>query len=283
MQNTYTESLLKTASFNPESLQDPNAWVGHLPFASWIIQQVNPDVFVELGTHTGNSYFSFCQTVKHHSLKTSCYAIDTWEGDEHAGKYNDHIYNQVKNNNQQKYAHFSRLLKMTFDEGLLNFTNQSINLLHIDGFHTYEAVKHDFKTWLPKLAPGAVVLFHDTQVRERNFGVWKFWEELKKEYPANLEFTHSHGLGVIQLNNTESTKKIECLEWSKVDQQLLIQYFAAIGDRNMLTFDLKAVNHLEEKIVKLQEHTESLEKIVTSAEDSQKLPWVKRAFHRWRS
>lgn len=302
IESNFAKSLLKTASFNPESLQAPNAWVGHLPFASWIIQEVNPKIFVELGTHTGNSYFSFCQAVTLNSLKSSCYAIDTWEGDEHAGKYSDQIYNLVNNHNQLKYSHFSRLLKMTFDEGLSNFSDQSIDLLHIDGFHTYEAVKHDFETSLPKLAPGAVVLFHDTQVRERNFGVWKFWEELKKEYPANIEFTHSHGLGVIQLNNAESIQKIELLEWNKVDQQPLIQYFASIGDRNMLSFDLKvglekdqlinslnhllterneSINALEQNIIKYKEHIELLEKKIDSVQNHQRLPLLKRAFKSW--
>ena len=57
------DTLIDAASFSPESLNPPSAWMGHLPLAAWIIRQVAPGIFVELGTHTGNSYFSFCQSV----------------------------------------------------------------------------------------------------------------------------------------------------------------------------------------------------------------------------
>lgn len=237
----YPEKYITAAYFKATSIESPNAWVGHLPFAAWIIQQVKPKIFVELGTHTGNSYFSFCQTVEMHDLPTSCYAVDTWAGDVHAGHYSDEVFYRVDHHNREKYSHFSKLMRMTFDDALSYFADASIELLHIDGLHTYEAVKHDFESWLPKLAPGAVVLFHDTQVRERNFGVWKLWQELKEQYPLNIEFLHSHGLGVLQLNNAEDHQKVDCLKWSSKAQQSLVRYFAALGDQHMLNFDHKEI------------------------------------------
>jgi GT2 family glycosyltransferase/ACT domain-containing protein len=239
--NKSLERYIAAASFKAASIESPNAWVGHLPFAAWITQQVKPKIFVELGTHSGNSYFSFCQTVKKHDLATSCYAVDTWAGDEHAGHYSDEVFYRVDHHNREHYAHFSKLMRMTFDDALSYFADASIELLHIDGMHTYESVKHDFDSWLPKLAPGSVVLFHDTQVRERNFGVWKLWLELKEQYPLNIEFLHSHGLGVLQLNNAEDHQKVDCLEWSSKAQQSLVRYFAALGDQHMLIFDHKEI------------------------------------------
>jgi GT2 family glycosyltransferase len=218
--------LITAASFSPEALQSPNAWVGHLPFAAWIIQEISPKIFVELGTHSGNSYFAFCQSVVEGGLSTKCYAVDTWQGDDHAGEYTDEIFAKVDAYHREKYAGFSRLLRMTFDDAATYFADESIDLLHIDGLHTYEAVRHDFETWLPKLAPGAVVIFHDTNVRERNFGVWKLWAELQVRYPNNLEFVHSHGLGVLQLNNAPDNKLLECLQPNSPEKQQLIKFFA---------------------------------------------------------
>jgi hypothetical protein len=270
------DNLLAIASFTPNSLEAPNAWVGHLPFAAWVMQEVSPKIFVELGTHSGNSYFSFCQSVLENGLATKCYAVDTWQGDEHAGQYNETIFNKVNTHHQERYAEFSRLLRMTFDDAVGYFADESIELLHIDGLHTYEAVAHDFESWLPKLAPGAVVMFHDTNVRERNFGVWKLWEELQVRYPNNLEFVHSHGLGVLQINASSNQKKAKILNWLKsnnIEKQRLINYFSALGSQKLNQFELldlkQHVFNLDQVIANLNlviqnkdKHVASLEKIV---------------------
>ena len=232
------DKLLKAASFTPYVFRQNSAWLGHLPFAAFLMQHVAPKIFVELGAHWGHSYFSFCQSVKEAGLSSKCYAVDIWQGDAHAGHYGDDVFQQVDTHNQACYAGFSRLLRMTFDEALNYFEDGTVELLHIDGFHTYDAVKHDFETWLPKLAQNAIVLFHDTNVRERGFGVWKFWEELQSRYPNNIEFFHSHGLGVLQVNNVSSDKAL-WLESGTVEQKAFREYFAVLGERQLERFELK--------------------------------------------
>ena len=245
-----SNSLLLAASFAPKSLEIPNAWVGHLPFAAWLIQEISPKIFVELGTHTGNSYFTFCQSVVDAGISAKCYAVDTWQGDEHAGQYGNEVFAKVDSHNQEHYAGHSRLLRMTFDDAVDYFADESIDLLHIDGLHTYEAVRHDFETWLPKLARGAVVIFHDTNVRERNFGVWKLWAELQAIYPNNIEFVHSHGLGILQLNVAPNDTKLEWLHPDSSTKQLIINFFTSLGSRQLELFGLtQAVAERDRQIV----------------------------------
>jgi len=180
----------------PSRLGVDSAWYGHVPFAHWLVCNIKPRVLVELGTQHGVSYAAFCEAVARLRLPTACYAVDTWTGDEHAGFYGDEVYQDLVHFNSARYASFSELLRSTFEEAAVYFADNSIDLLHIDGFHTYEAVKHDFESWLPKLSERAVVLFHDTNVRERSFGAWRLFLELRQRWPA-FEFLHGHGLGVV--------------------------------------------------------------------------------------
>ncbi|MFZ3377560.1 MAG: class I SAM-dependent methyltransferase, partial [Chthoniobacterales bacterium] len=145
------------------------AWSMHLPFAYDLMREFRPKVFVELGVWKGESYFTFCQSVEENGVATQCYGIDTWRGDAHAGIYGPEIGNEVVAYNS-RYSRFSHLMAMTFKEAAGEFSDGSIDLLHIDGAHRYEDVKKDFETWLPKLSQNGIVLFHDVTARVKGFG-----------------------------------------------------------------------------------------------------------------
>ena len=51
--------------------------------------------------------------------------------------------------------------------------------------------------WLPKLRPGGILLLHDVDVRSKEFGVWKVWDELQAR-GRSWTFHDGPGLGVWQ-------------------------------------------------------------------------------------
>jgi len=212
----------------------PSAWHGHVPFAHWLVAATRPRSIVELGTHAGVSYSAFCQAVQRSDSGARCHAVDTWAGDAHAGAYDEAVYAEFSAFNAAHFAGFSTLIRKTFDDALADFADGSIDLLHIDGFHTYEAVRHDFESWRPKLSNRAVVLFHDICVRERGFGVWQFWEEIRGSGSASLEFHHSFGLGVLALGPVvpEALRAL-----CDAPAERMRTRFAALGERHTLAAD----------------------------------------------
>jgi len=176
-------------------------WRDHSPFGYDIVEATRPKLLVELGTYRGVSYFTFCQSVKDHDSDTLCYAVDTWQGDAHANltdRYDGSVFEQVTDHNRKYYNSFSYLLRMRFNEALSSFGESTIDLLHIDGYHTYDAVREDFTSWFAKVKPGGIILFHDITARVTDdFGVWRFWEEYSPQFES-FAFYHSYGLGVLR-------------------------------------------------------------------------------------
>lgn len=217
----------------PERLTDVPSWHEHIPFAFWCLEALRPRTFVELGTHRGDSYCAFCQGVVRLGLSTRCYAVDTWKGDPHAGYYGEDVYQELRRHHDERYARFSTLVRCTFDEAVSSFPDGSIDLLHVDGLHTREAVQHDFETWLPKLSRAAVVLFHDTAVRAPGFGVWKFWEEVSARY-RHFSFLHGHGLGVLLVGD-EPPRAARRLAGTTIEERDRIRALFALLGRAVAT------------------------------------------------
>jgi Methyltransferase domain len=244
----------------PDRFDVLTTWLGHVPFAMTLIDMIRPDVVVELGTHWGVSYCAFCQAVKELGLSTRCYAVDTWHGHSHAAFYSEEVLDNLKEHHDPRYAPFSQLIRSTFEEALSLFEDGSVDLMHIDGYHSYDAVKHDFETWLPKLSTQGVVLFHRTEVRDRDgFGVWSFWDELKRKYP-NFEFLHSHGLGVVAVGQLVPENLNTLLRISVTEQNSIRRYFSNLGNNLVRLNDIATQNvNLTELVSAKTEECERLD------------------------
>ncbi|MBO6868439.1 MAG: class I SAM-dependent methyltransferase [Thalassococcus sp.] len=223
-----------------------SAWLGHLPFARWLVEVIRPQTIVELGTHRGASFLAFCQAVCEMGLTSAVHAVDTWEGDAHAGFYDDDIYQSVLERMTDRLASVGHLHRKTFDEARSGFGDKSVDILHIDGLHTYEAVRHDFELWEATVKDGGVVLFHDTAELKEDFGVWKLWDELKSERPS-FEFLHSHGLGVMGIGSEFPGSLKKLFSADAKEKEAIRKQFEISGQR----FQLIQANQMQQRQIEL--------------------------------
>ncbi|MEF9964728.1 MAG: class I SAM-dependent methyltransferase [Comamonas sp.] len=260
--------LLPAALMEPYHLTHPAPWAGHIPFAAWLMAVAQPRSLVELGAYSGISYLAFCQAIAEQGLMTRTYAIDTWEGDAHAGAYGEGILASLRQAHDPHYTQFSTLMRMRFDEALPSFADGSVDVLHIDGLHTYEAVRHDFETWLPKLSERGVVLFHDSNVHRDDFGVHQLWAELQGRY-SSIHFPHSNGLGVLLVGAQQpALLRRLCDRGDAAFQREACRGFATLGARLEAKAELMALQHaLGDK----QQQIQSLE-----AAGQQRHSWIEK-------
>ncbi len=239
-----------------------SAWYGHVPFAHWLVSALRPALVVELGTHNGVSFLAFAEAARRLSGHTRCIAVDLWRGDAHAGFYDDTVHDGLAAVVADRYRDIAELWRMRFDQAVAQVADGSIDLLHIDGRHRYEDVREDFLSWRPKLSRRAVVLLHDTEERREDFGVWRFWAEIRDRVP-HFGFTHAHGLGVLAMGAEvpDAVARLAACASHDVADTLRAR-FAALGARHEAeqAWHASARDNavLRAHIARLQAHIEAL-------------------------
>jgi len=187
--NFFDKKIIAFIKYTEKSIR--SAWRGHHYFALWLVKELHPSTIVELGVDRGFSSFMFgAQNIGR------VYGIDWFMGDSFLGKkFDDYI--PVMRNKKKIEKKFGirnvTIIKGKFSEVAQKWYKK-IDILHIDGSHSYEDVKEDYQTWSQFLNGKGIILFHDTDVYE---GVKQFFNEL--ELPK-FNFTHSFGLGVLSKN-----------------------------------------------------------------------------------
>ena len=126
----------------------------------WAAQKF-PDgsIFVEVGGFHGRSTLSMVEYLIKYKKKIDFFCVDHFKGSiEHqAGNANeDHC---VVNNtlyqeyckNIEPYKEYIQTMKMSSEEALLQFEDNSVDLVYIDASHEYENVTKDLYGWCKKV------------------------------------------------------------------------------------------------------------------------------------
>jgi len=82
--------------------------------------------------------------------------------------------------------------------------SSQLDLLFIDGDHSYEGVKQDFDMYGELVRPGGMIAFHDVaaHLHGPNFDVHRLWEEVKQKYPFQEILTGANqgcGIGILRV------------------------------------------------------------------------------------
>lgn len=117
---------------------------------------VNNPIIVEIGSYLGASTSFLATGVKAKDGKV--FAVDTWENQGMSEGARDTYEEFLQNTYPLKQWIIplrgrSTEIAQSFDK--------KIDLLFIDGDHSYEGVSADIKAWLPKLKDNGTVIFHD--------------------------------------------------------------------------------------------------------------------------
>lgn len=151
---------------------------------------------LEIGTKFGGTFFLWCEMNRSAGLNIS---IDMDDGGKHGGidsekmDTRDRWFQERFGNCKfiRGNSHYGDILFEVRDILFENlqipkkrFRDVSVNFLFIDGDHTYEGVKKDWKMYSPFVKSGGIIAFHDIKITDYHHGrdvyVGEFWEDLTK-------------------------------------------------------------------------------------------------------
>lgn len=144
------------------------------------LEEIEINNVLEIGTYGGGSLYTLCKLANDNAKIMS---IDIHES----------LYNSVEAKQQtlKGFAERGQVIKIlnanshsesSLDETKMFFGENQLDVLFIDGDHSYDGVKKDFDMYSPLVKSGGIIFFHDVQHHVRGSQVEQLWKELKPNY-----------------------------------------------------------------------------------------------------
>ncbi len=170
-----------------------------------LVRSAKPKVVVEIGSARGRSSCFIGMALKANG-QGKLYAIDphtrtAWNDVDSVDTYGI-LVNNVRKLGIENYVEVVRDLSDRVADGW----NRQIDILFIDGDHSYEGVKRDWSLFSPFVQPFGVVIFHDTlwsirpvaEYQREDMGVPRFVDELRAAgYPV-ITLDRDYGVSIVQ-------------------------------------------------------------------------------------
>jgi predicted O-methyltransferase YrrM len=171
-----------------------------------LVRSMKPSVCVEIGSARGRSTCYIGMALKENGFGT-LYAIDPHIRTDWNDYNSVDTYDILKDNIDALGLTGQVKLLRAFSEKIADSWDSKIDLLFIDGDHSYDGVKQDWELFSPYLSPFGIAIFHDTiwdlqpdsvVSRLSKMGVPRFVNELRqKGYPV-LTIEKDCGTSLIQ-------------------------------------------------------------------------------------
>ncbi|GIV19686.1 MAG: hypothetical protein KatS3mg023_1437 [Armatimonadota bacterium] len=126
---------------------------------------------VEIGSFTGLSACIFSHSLRRHGLGGKVYCVDLWDtyAERNPSAQETGFFAYKSGQLRQLFDHYistagaTQVIPICEDStrAWKNFADGSIDLLFIDGDHSYEGCLADLSHWYPKVKPDGVILGHD--------------------------------------------------------------------------------------------------------------------------
>jgi cephalosporin hydroxylase len=139
---------------------------------------------LEVGTARGGTLWMWCQLADPHAFVIS---VDLPGGAFGGGYDVEDVPRLMKSTIEQQKLQLFR--GDSHDPNMLKacelvLEGRKVDILFLDGDHTYEGVKQDWETYSPLVRPGGIVVFHDIvdHFWLPECKVYDFWQEIKGDY-----------------------------------------------------------------------------------------------------
>lgn len=171
------------------------------------LRRLRPKNILEIGTYKGGTLYMFA-TASDTIKKSISIGLPATQSHEKCRAYRDKLLSTFTKNGQTYLLSEDSHSEATVERVREILGAEKLDFVFIDGEHSYESVEKDFHMYLPLVREGGIMAFHDiTDHNDKNIGVYKLWEKIKKNYNCK-EISYSkqgnYGIGVVYIGQNKS-------------------------------------------------------------------------------